>query len=79
MKDITVPTLILHSQNDPFMTPEAIPTRAELSANVILELTQAGGHAGFIYGANPLKPKYWIDKRVREFFKRQFDQIERTS
>ncbi len=79
LKDITVPTLILHSQNDPFMTPEAIPTRAELSANVILELTQAGGHAGFIYGANPLKPKYWIDKRVREFFKRQFDQIERTS
>ena len=68
LKVIKVPTLALHSENDPFMTPEAIPSQSELSENVTLELTKKGGHVGFVYGKNPLKPKYWIDKRFREFF-----------
>jgi predicted alpha/beta-fold hydrolase len=72
LKSIKVPTLVLHSENDPFMTPEAIPSQADLSPNVTLELTQSGGHVGFVYGNNPLKPKYWIDKRFREFFGSQF-------
>jgi predicted alpha/beta-fold hydrolase len=54
------------------MTPEAIPSQADLSPNVTLELTQSGGHVGFVYGNNPLKPKYWIDKRFREFFSGEF-------
>ena len=68
LKVIKVPTLVLHSENDPFMTQEAIPSQSELSENVTLELTKKGGHVGFVYGKNPLKPKYWIDKRFREFF-----------
>ena len=68
LKVIKVPTLVLHSENDPFMTPEAIPSQSELSENVTLELTKKGGHVGFVYGKSPLKPKYWIDKRFREFF-----------
>lgn len=72
LKSISVPTLVLHSRNDPFMTPTAIPTQEELSPKVTLELTNTGGHVGFVYGANPLKPKYWIDKRVRQFFSEQF-------
>jgi len=72
LKSIEIPTLVLHSENDPFMTPAAIPTHAELSPNVTLELTKSGGHVGFVYGKNPLKPKYWIDKRFFEFFSHQF-------
>ena len=68
LKTIKVPTLVLHSENDPFMTQAAIPNQSELSTDVTLELTQSGGHVGFVYGTNPLKPKYWIDKRFREFF-----------
>ncbi|MFT7235843.1 MAG: putative alpha/beta-fold hydrolase [Methylophagaceae bacterium] len=72
LKSIAVPTLILHSRNDPFMTPAAIPSQAELSSKVTLELTKSGGHVGFVYGKNPLKPKYWIDKRFRDFFTSQW-------
>jgi len=36
-----------------------------------LELAKSGGHVGFVYGNNPLSPKYWIDKRFREFFTSQ--------
>lgn len=73
LKLIKVPTLVLHSKNDPFMTPAAIPSQAELSPSVTLELTKGGGHVGFVYGKNPLKPKYWVDKRFGDFFKRQFE------
>ena len=71
LKSIKIPTLVLHSENDPFMTPAAIPVRRDLSQHVTLELAKSGGHVGFVYGNNPLNPKYWIDKRFREFFTSQ--------
>lgn len=69
LKDISTPTLILHSYDDPFMTPEAIPTKTELSPACQLELADKGGHVGFIYGNMPGKEKYWIEKRLVEFFR----------
>ena len=72
LKTITVPTWILHSKNDPFMTRDAIPQEHELASKVTMELTNKGGHVGFIYGNNPLKANYWIDHRVKTFFESQF-------
>ena len=67
LKKIQTPTLIIHSQDDPFMTPEVIPSKEELSSSVTLELTQNGGHVGFVEGT-PLKPKYWLEKRILSFY-----------
>ena len=67
LKDIQTPTLIIHSEDDPFMTPEVIPTKEELSLSVKLHITQKGGHVGFVQGSF-FKPKYWLQKRVIEFF-----------
>lgn len=67
LKNITVPTLIIHAEDDPFMTPAVIPQVEELSKTVQLEITSAGGHVGFISGKNPLKPVYWLEKRIPEF------------
>ncbi len=72
LKAIKIPTLLLHSKNDPFMTTEAIPQPDELSRHVTLELCESGGHVGFVYGANPFKPKYWVDKRFYDFYQQQF-------
>ncbi|MCZ6802765.1 MAG: hydrolase [Proteobacteria bacterium] len=69
LKDITTPTLILHSKDDPFMTQSSIPTEEELSSNVTLELTEHGGHVGFVSGESPFSTRYWIEKRLVEFFK----------
>ncbi|MGI9229692.1 MAG: hydrolase [Gammaproteobacteria bacterium] len=66
---ITVPTLLLHAADDPFMTPEAIPTPPELSARVTLELSRHGGHVGFVGGKWPWLPIYWLEHRVPEFLK----------
>ncbi len=70
LKDIKTPTLIIHSLDDPFMTPEVLPKEDEISKNVTLEVSKKGGHVGFISGSF-LKPKYWLEDRVVEFFNTQ--------
>lgn len=71
LKAITVPTLIIQAKDDPFMTPDVIPTQAELSPTIHLEITQAGGHVGFISGHNPRQAYYWLEQRIPEFLHQQ--------
>lgn len=71
LKSIAVATLIIHAQDDPFMTKEVIPQVAELSNSVQLEITPAGGHVGFVSGKNPFKPLYWLEQRIPEFLQQQ--------
>ena len=61
---ISVPCLILHATDDPFMTPAAIPTAGELSPTTRLELANRGGHVGFVTGAWPWAPRYWLERRI---------------
>lgn len=70
IKNITVPTLIIHAIDDPFMTPDVIPKQEQLPQNVQLEITQGGGHVGFVSGSNPFKPKFWIESRIQHFLKK---------
>ncbi|HAT8180827.1 TPA: hydrolase, partial [Legionella pneumophila] len=69
LKSIVTPTLIIHAQDDPFMTPDAIPTSKELSSQTILELSEYGGHVGFIAGTGKgsSQPMYWLEQRIPEF------------
>lgn len=64
---ITIPTLLIQAVDDPFMTEEVIPHERELSANVTMEITQGGGHVGFVSGITPFQPKYWLEQRIPEF------------
>lgn len=67
MKDIQTPTLIIQAKDDPFLTQDALPSKKELSPTITLELTNKGGHVGFISGNNPLSPVYWSEQRTVEF------------
>lgn len=71
LKTIRVPTLVLHSQDDPFMTKDAIPSREDLSPSVTLEITKKGGHVGFVSGKNPFRPIYWLEQRIPDFLRKQ--------
>ncbi|MCF6250806.1 MAG: hydrolase [Methylococcaceae bacterium] len=71
LKTIAIPTLLIQSQDDPFMSKDVIPGHNELSAMVCLELTQGGGHVGFVGGINPFKPEYWLEQRIPEFLQQQ--------
>jgi len=67
LKDIKKPTLILHAKDDPFMWEYTVPNDDELSSSIKLELSDTGGHVGFIAGKNPFNPLYWVDKRIVEW------------
>lgn len=72
LRHITTPTLIIHALDDPFMTPEIIPSESELSQEITLELSESGGHVGFIAGPLPWTPVYWLEQRIPEFLKQHF-------
>ena len=67
LADIETPTLIINALDDPFMTPGVIPHRDRLSPQVSLEISEAGGHVGFIEGGTPWRPRYYLPRRVVEF------------
>ncbi len=64
---IRIPTLIIHSKDDPFMTEDIIPEDHELSEQVILEVSEYGGHCGFVTGKYPWRPEYWLEPRITTF------------
>jgi len=66
LKFIQTPTLIIHSKDDPFMSQDVIPKQEELSDSVELELTEKGGHVGFISG-NIFNPHYWLEERIVQY------------
>jgi len=75
LKSITIPTLLIQALDDPFMTEEVLPDVAELSSTIFLEITQGGGHVGFVAGENPFKPDYWLEQRIPEFLKQHLSLI----
>jgi predicted alpha/beta-fold hydrolase len=70
LKSISVPTLVIQAIDDPFMTRKVLPELDELSPSVHLELTQHGGHVGFVSGSIPFKPQYWLEQRIPEFLRK---------
>ena len=77
LKSIRKPTLILHSADDPFMTKEVIPTPEEIADCVTLELSQQGGHVGFLTGKYPWDTKFYVDERIPSWFeKRLYHEVE---
>jgi predicted alpha/beta-fold hydrolase len=71
LKTITVPTLLIQAVDDPFMTTDVLPRLDELSPTVQLEITQGGGHVGFVSGLNPFNPVYWLEQRILTFLTQQ--------
>ena len=65
---IKVPTLIIHSTDDPLI-PAApfLDSATAANPNVLLVLTRGGGHVGFIARATEGEDRRWAENRVVEF------------
>jgi predicted alpha/beta-fold hydrolase len=64
---IETPTLVLHSADDPRMHSGIIPPPEERSAHVRFEISQNGGHVGFVSGDWPWASQYWLEDRIPDF------------
>ncbi len=67
--EIRVPTLVVHSRDDPFLPPAAIP-EAALARNpaITAVITERGGHQGYIAGS-VRRPHFWVEGVVADFLK----------
>lgn len=68
---ITTPTLLVHAQDDPFMSPQVVPDATELPPAVRLELSAHGGHVGFVSSNRLGRPNYWLEQRIPDFLRAQ--------
>ncbi len=66
LPDITTPTLIIHAKDDPFMDSHVIPDLAQLPANIEYQLTEHGGHVGFV-GGTLRRPQMWLEQRIPDW------------
>lgn len=66
LSGVTRPLLIIHAQDDPFMTAEVIPDPALLPPNIEYQLTRYGGHVGFV-GGTLRRPQMWLEQRIPQW------------
>lgn len=74
--NIRTPTLIVHARDDPFMSPTIIPTAGELSDAIRFELSEHGGHVGFVAAGRYGGPVYWLERRIPGYFRGRLPGFE---
>jgi hypothetical protein len=77
---ITVPTLIIHAKDDPFI-PFAPFERAEVTSNpnVAILAPEHGGHVGFVSAREEGENRFWAETIVIEFVKNRSRKISEHS
>jgi predicted alpha/beta-fold hydrolase len=70
IKRITIPTLIIHAQDDPFIPFAPFRHRdIEENPNVALLTPEQGGHVGFISADREGEERFWAEVMAIEFVK----------
>ena len=65
---IRVPTLIITSQDDPFVPSQPFhDSRVTSNASIDLRLTEHGGHCGFVGARSGADDGYWAEAQIIEF------------
>ena len=68
IQSVRVPTLLIHSRDDPFLPPAALPlSEIEVNPFLSLILTESGGHVGFLEGGPPWNPTFWMEEQSASF------------
>ena len=73
LKRIRIPALLLQAADDPFLLEKGLPDEEELSSTVKLEVSQHGGHVGFVNGRPPFASEYWLDERISDYVRSSFE------
>lgn len=71
------PLLIIHAADDPFTCAKSFPQPQDYRDNVTFELSERGGHVGFI-GKQDNRPFCWLSARILTYLEEQLC-VSRTS
>ena len=66
LPQIDTPTWIFECPRRSFHVSGHHPLRPGARPGVTLELSDGGGHVGFVHGRWPWRPRYWLDERITE-------------
>jgi predicted alpha/beta-fold hydrolase len=72
IKRVRLPTLLLSAFDDPFLPAEVLDEVRDIASvnpALTLELTNHGGHVGFVAGRWPWRPFYYAEWRACEFLR----------
>lgn len=67
---IAIPTLIVNAMDDPLVPRDTLPGEEALSPHVTLELSEHGGHIGFVSRSAFGLPRFWLEDHVLGFLDR---------
>lgn len=68
---IAIPTLIITAADDPFVPPGPFREPAVVrNRNITLEVTEHGGHCGFVEESRPGYDGYWAEREIIAFISR---------
>lgn len=67
LRQVGVRTLVVNARNDPFVPARSLPGPADVSADVLLEQPDEGGHVGFLSPPFPGN-LCWLPQRLVQFF-----------
>lgn len=79
LENIKQPCLITHSCDDPMISHKNTIAINYLPDNICFEVSHYGGHVGYVHGYNPFRPKFWLEKRVPDFFEQFLPQEKPSS
>lgn len=65
LEKVRLPLLVLSAEDDPFIPAASLP-RSLRNPRITLEITQRGGHLGFVEGP-PFRPRFYAERRAVEF------------
>ena len=68
LEAIRIPTLLLHSRDDPFLPQARLPRQAiEANPDLTAVFTSRGGHIGFVARSSPMRPFFWAEQEAARF------------
>ena len=72
--NVCVPTLVIHSRDDPFVPASAIP-ESLMARNPLIDarISETGGHVGFVAGP-PWAPVFWAERTTAEFLAERLNE-----
>ncbi|MEM7293190.1 MAG: hydrolase [Pseudomonadota bacterium] len=66
LSDIRTPCHIVASRDDPFYYPSSLPVASQLSNTTRMELSDTGGHVGYVGRDSSGKLEYWLERRIAQ-------------